>query len=519
MRVSTGLHNLRYSFIAVVALFIAGCGGGDGGSNDSTEQPVESKLTFTTVQSAKPGDIVTASVSNSSGESIDLNSIKLLADVGQGVTAEIPFEPVSSNQISFGAPLGVLKNDKFELGSGVAKLSVIPIESSSALKSSDPVNLVVGVSDFPNLNAGDLTKAYLSATRKLLLQSIGNYGLLDAKTDVISEDKISSITQSINQQIDYVDEMIAVIDRVQAGESVTFANLQGEDVTLTPASLSILDQYNFSMFQIVPQPISTKNAISRSDLQAKIDIADLYNIDEIVSNLTNNLQDFSDKNKGVISTTLGVVGAVALVAGAPEIAAAAAGIGAISFFVNTAVPAAISLSLNGGSSSILNGSASLEDFKNTGAFVLNSYLEELKSYVTGKSLELALGEKWGAVVDSGINVVSTASQFIDDDVKSAFLNGDIPGSGYPQSNFSLSCSAQLTGGSYYQVVVITNPSTSGANIQMQVSGSDGFRLTQNDTTSDGLVTFTVPVGESGVRDSINVYDADGRAQSVTTITF
>lgn len=504
--------------ILAMLLLLSACGGGGGDGGNNTPQPQSSRLAISVTQSeVMPADEVVATITGPTGTTIDSNSVELLADLGQGIVASVPFKSVSANQISFNAPMGIYLTSKLDIGSGAVKLIARPISSSSSVQSSDSVNLAVGSLNIPNTQPGNLSKAYLSATRELLLKSIGNYGLLDAKVVSLDEAKISAITQQLNQQISFLDEVISAIERAQAGESVTVGNLKEVPLTLTPESLPSLDRYNFSVFRIMPRPISPQ--ISAKAAQAATDVADQFDIKGLADDMAQNAREIAERNRSVITTTLGVVAAGAVVMNAPTIAVAAGGLAAVTWFTTTAAGAAIGLALEAGSSSILDGQATVEDFKSTGEFVLDAYLEQAVSYVQGKALSGAFGDVWGSITGAGIDVASTTSEFMQVDVAEAFQSGGIPANGYAESSFSLTVLANFSGGGSYQVTVATSHSISGEIIQVQISGTDGFRYSQNVTTSNGVATISVPVGAAGVRDSINAYDVNGRAQAATTVAF
>jgi hypothetical protein len=314
-------------------------------------------------------------------------------------------------------------------------------------------------------------------------------------------------------------------------------NLSGVSITLNKQSLASLDQYMFSVFRIQPRvktaqgPASSVrlagvSVLRRGILGAGIGVgladaqgSDLFDAKQLADDLAQAARDVAQRVRKGATTTLAVIGAVALVAGAPELALAAAGLAAVAWFTTTAAGATIGLSLQAGSSAILNGQASEKDFEATKDFVIDAYLEQAIGYVTSKGLKGALGDVWGSVANAGIKVAKTTKSFMQTDVQQAFQSGTIPTKGFSKSTFTLSVNASFGGGSSYTVVVTTSPAVSNAHVQVQISGTDGFRVSHNLTTVAGKASVGVPAGAAGVSDSINAYDIDGQAQAATTLVF
>jgi hypothetical protein len=148
----------------------------------------------------------------------------------------------------------------------------------------------------------------------------------------------------------------------------------------------------------------------------------VFDINALAKEIAQSARDIAQRNRSVVLTTLTVIGAAALVMEAPAITVAVGGLAAVAWFTTTAAGAGIGLALDAGSSAILDGQASVDDFKATGQFVFEAYLEQAVSYVRSKSLTAALGDTWGAVTEAAISVAQTTSSFMQNDrVSSGWL--------------------------------------------------------------------------------------------------
>jgi hypothetical protein len=76
-------------------------------------------------------------------------------------------------------------------------------------------------------------------------------------------------------------------------------------------------------------------------------------------------------------------------------------------------------------------------------------------------------------------------------------------------------------GSTYYVTVSTSPATDGATIRCQISGTDGYRFSQDAVTVGGVATFVAAAASpgSGIHDAINAFDLNGRASGSASLTF
>jgi hypothetical protein len=251
----------------------------------------------------------------------------------------------------------------------------------------------------------------------------------------------------------------------------------------------------------------------------QLDIDDLFDIQGLANELAQYGRTVATRVRSVSGTALSIVAAGALLAGAPAIAAGAVGLAAVTWLATTGVAVGTGLALEAGTSAVLNGKASLEDLKPSAVYAWDAYMEQAEGYVQSKVLEETFGPTWGSVVDAGINVYGTVHLFLDQDVEQAFDAGTIPQNGYPQSNFALAVSPQYEGGGTYTVTVTTSPATDGATIRLQVSGTDGYRASEDRATAGGVATFSFPSGQPGVRDAINAIHVEGRAAGSATLTF
>lgn len=432
-----GLNALVFAGV----LLSASCGGGGGGGGD-TPATGKLKLTPSSTQ-ADPANYLTATVTNVDDAAVDPARVELIADVGQNMVAPLPFQVVSGNTIRFITPLGVFQSPAFDTGPGVVKLSLRPVPTAVGLTPSLTVDLTINAQNLPAAAPGDLSRAYLAATVLLIQDSIANLEFLRDNDNSLSDETINAIIQKHNTQIAQNNQIIAAIERVQAGETITVGTIQDVDITLAPESLPSLDQYTFALFKITPtatpaaaaarasskRSLYTKRSASQPMEAAPQAIEDEFDIRGLAREIADGAREVAGRNRDIAGAVVSVIVVGALISGAPAVAAAAAGLGAVAWFTTTAAGAAIGMYLEAGTAAILDGQATTSDFTATGQFVLDSYISYAQSYLRDSALESFFGPTMGAVITAADDVRGAVSNFLTNDVMPAYQSGQIPSEG------------------------------------------------------------------------------------------
>jgi hypothetical protein len=214
----------------------------------------------------------------------------------------------------------------------------------------------------------------------------------------------------------------------------------------------------------------------------------------------------------------GIVAVGAGLAGATPLAIAAGGVAATAWMVGTLYGTAVGATLDGGSAALLDGQASWQDFAPTGKFFLDQYLSQAKDKLLAIGGKLPLGVNLQDTIALASSAADTYQSLTDLTLLPAFEAGQLNKAGYPPSNFTLSVQATA---SPYVVSVRAVGGGANARVRLQVSGTDGYVYNSDAALVGGSAEFwpTAAYAGSGIVDTINVFDLDGRASASTTVVF
>lgn len=505
----TRFHHL----IFVLCLFLGACGGGGGGGSNNEaganqNNSAQPKIALASAQAA-PFDAVSISVENPA----PTGSHEAELDLGNGIVVEIPLIETSPGTFEMTAPPGVLDSQKkFTNGTVIVRLKRtlngnVSYSDGKALE-------ILSMPTAPN-ELGKATLALLEANKFLALDSIGNLGVLQAKAS--SGLSINAAAASANQAIAEINKMIEAVNQVKSGGVVTIGEVKGQSILLNQASLAEMDRFSLAILSSIAK-ISKPKAQANGLASFESPPFSLDDPRSIATSMADKAREVATRVGQNSSLLLGVVGAAALVLGAPEIAVAAGVIGAVSFMTTTLAGTSIGAILDGGSAAIIDGKASLDDFKESTEFFGNQYLDYAQGYIVEKGLTNVFGDLGGSVINTGAEALKSYEQFTNEQILPAYDNGTLSPQGYPQSGFTLSVSASAQP---YIVTVQTLPTVSSANIRVQISGTDGYVYNSDTIATNGVATFypQPAASGSGIVDTVNAFDIDGRALASTQVTF
>jgi hypothetical protein len=492
----------------LVSLTACGGGGGDNKATGSQNNASQSRVALGSSQ-AEPFAPVSVTVESTASGGAHVAEL----DLGRGIVIPAPLVEVSPRNFTLTAPPGALdSHNKFISGTVIVRVKRT-LDGQATYSEAKALEILPLAT--PPSERGKATLTLLEANKVLTLDSLGNLGVIQSKASPGLS--INATAASANQAVAEINKMIATVKKVQSGEKITLGPVRGQLLVLDEASLAEMDRLAMGILNG-----ATKNAKPKVKAQAfaspeslSSSLDDPTSIAKIMGAAAREVAGNVGQGAGLL---LGVVGTAAVVLAAPEIAAAAEVLGAVSFMTTTLLGTSIGLVLDGGSAAIVDGKASLEDFKDSAKFFGSQYLDYALGYIADNALTDAFGEVGGSVISTGLTALQTYEQFTEEQVLPAYDSGTLASGGYPESSFSLTLSAT---DQPYAVTVRTVPAVSTARLRVQISGTDGYVYNSDTTATNGVAIFQPQAASpgSGIVDTINAFDIDGRALASTQVTF
>lgn len=433
------------------------------------------------------------------------SSYSLRADLGGGVVLDLPADAGQPDRFSFTPPVGVL-DSQGQWASGAVALTLTRRLGTDTSQSTLSLPVMMAASGVP----GTATVRLLRATQLMAQQSLSQLGLLGSKMP--SGLDLTAAASTANQLNARYAEFEALVRTAMAGQPAVLALGGGVQLPLTPALLAQLDAHALAVAGswVTPAAGRRRHALANDPFEDEAR--------SLAQEMAESARRIGKAMGDTVGLAAGVVAAGALLAGSTPLALAAGGVAATAWMVGTFFGTAVGATLDGGSAALLDGEASWQDFAPTGKFFGGQYLSLAKEALVGIGAKLPLGGK----LEEAINIAWDASEAYESvtelSLLPAFNDGTLNKAGYPDSSFTLSVQATA---SPYVVTVRAVGGGASARVRLQVSGTDGYVYNTDAVLSGGSTEFRptpAPAG-SGVVDTINVFDLDGRASGSTTVTF
>lgn len=433
------------------------------------------------------------------------SSYSLRADLGGGLVLDLPADAGQPDRFSFTAPVGVLDNQG-QWTSGQVALTLTRRLGTDASQTVLSLPVTMAASGVP----GTATATLLRATQLMAQQSLSQLGLLGSKMP--SGLDLAAAASTANQLNARYAEFEALVRRAMAGQAAVLELGGGVQLPLTAALLAQLDAHALAVTGSWVVPASGRRRHALADDLLEDDARSL------AQQMAESARRIGKALSDTVGLAAGVVAAGALLAGSTPVALAAGGVAATAWMVGTFFGTAVGAALDGGSAALLDGEASWQDYAPTGKFFGGQYLSLAKDALVGIAAKLPLGGK----LEEAINIAWDASEAYESvtelSVLPAFNNGTLNKAGYPDSDFTLSVQATA---SPYVVTVRAVGGGASARVRLQISGTDGYVFNTDAVLAGGSTEFRPSPASpgSGIVDTINVFDLDGRASASATVTF
>lgn len=423
------------------------------------------------------------------------------------VTYAVPLGSSDKGALTLMAPPGVIADPTAPaFSAGSFTVAIGWPDSTNTIQYGAPITLQVNALPIvpSTVPAGTAYLTLLKATKRLQVQ--GSSNLLSIATLAPSV-SVGAALQKGNSAAQSIDAMISLITQVQANPSVpvTIGTVQGQTITLSGASLGMLDQLALTQLNtahVLAPPASIRatryytEQIHLAPITQPRDVSGSSCTMEDVTCWTGELaaggrNSASALGKGV-AVVCYVVAGVALLSGAGELAIAAGLIGTGVTFATTAVGTALSVAIQGGGAAIANGRATLDDLKPSVDYFLTGIATNALT---------ALGELGLAQTPTSVQVAYDAAQAANNadgayndltaPVSNAIQSGQIPSSPPPADPYSATMTQDS---STNNVTVNLNPPPAGTtslNYQ-QSDAEESAYITIPVTATNGTATFNAP---------------------------
>jgi len=476
-------------------------------------------------------------------------------DVGNGTTYPAPVQVLSSTSLTVTAPpLSVSTSSGLTLGAGNIRIAIGTVGAGGTASYSPFQTIAVKALPTATFDPtpGNTTLAWLRASKLVLLQSAVDLNHIGSKAGSVNVKSAASATNAAAQQL---DTLIGEVEALQSeGPNWPYKNPWGS-FNLDYNSLLMLDQMAQAQinalnslpssmasqryarrhgrtFQIaarkqlgldtgndrtwavrVPGPVGTSSILrlrprayrssSAEDLAAEIG--------QLGTTLAATGRSGAQLLGCVAQALGGVLTVAGVIAGAPEIAVAAATIGAVSFMTTTMIGTATSLTLQSGTEEILNGQATGDGLVESASFFGNSYLALAVDTLAGSIASGLLGPTGQGAYNAVAGALGAFNN-LSASVAAAITDGDIPPAGFPPSNYTLNVSAMSTNSNgTTNYAVTTTPAIASGTVDVAVSDNSTDTLSSV-TVNNGTASFSAP-GNFDSFQSIEVYDAQGNSSA------
>lgn len=501
----------RHLVLGAGSAWLAGCGGGGGeppapppppAGGTPPVAPLAAPAFATppaTLQALHP---VTLQVQQPDPAS----SYRLQADLGQGHVVDIAGDPQAG--YPFTPPVGRLDAQR-QWSSGTLRLTLTRTRGGASAHTSVDLPLALAAAGTP----GSATATLLRATQLMAQQSLSQMGLLTSKLPAGAD--LSSVAAQANQLNARYAELEALLRGAMAGQPAMLELGGGVQLELTPALRAQLDAHALAFVALLP-PSAAASAHRRHALAGD-------EFEDEARSLAQQMAEAARRVSGAVGSTVGLAAGLVAVgaglAGATPLALAAGGIAATAWMVSTLYGTAVGATLDGGSAALLDGQATWQDFAPTGKFFADQYLSLAKDQLISIGAKLPLGGKLEDLITIASSAADTYQSLTDLQLLPAFEAGTLDKGGYPDSDFTLDVQASTEPS--YIVQVVAYGGGEGARVRLQISGTDGYVFNQDTSLDGGQASFhPQPAAPgSGIVDTINVFDLDGRASASTTVQF
>ena len=470
-----------------------GAGGTGKGSIAVTATP---KVPIIAVSAATVNPLARVSVTVTNDDPAANYTVRF--SLGANVTYNVPLGISAKGILTFAAPPGALASlSPAAFVAGNVAMTIGWPDATGALQYSTPIMLQLA--PLPNIPSsmapGTVYLAYLTATKRLMVQASGNAAVLYHKVPTLNP---GVAVKGSNQSARSIDAMITLVRRLQSNPNVQipWGTTAGTTLNLSGLSLPLMDQLAAAQFQVVSVAASAKAQLLVAKTHISGQSAQIVTGSKVALAATVNpcaldapaclSEQMSAAARGVTSavadaaSSLALAGAaIALAAGAPEIAFAAGVIGVVSAVATTNVGTAISAAIAGGTSAILNGTASADSLAPSLDYFASGLVKNAVTalgemhIVDGLPVDLQVAYDSGMAAYTASQAYEALSQALGD----AVTSGQLPSTPVVAQTYSTSLT-DLPTSTFDNYNVILNPPPAGVTAAyLSQSYEDGSFVT------------------------------------------
>jgi len=495
---------------------------------------------------------VTPSATGSSTYQLDCSGAggKQSAMVAVTITPVVPNYSASATTVDPLAPIALtVSNDnpaanytaKFSLGSNVSFTVPVGISVKGVVTTAAPPGAVTSLAP-PAFVAGSITMAlgwpdatgtvqygapitlqvnalptipstfapgtafmtHLIATKRLLVQSTTNLGVIGRKASTLS---VINAQVATNKSAQSIDAMMVLVKQIQAGGTVPFGTYNQSPITLNAASLTMLDQLAAAQISAVHTVAGLALAKGSPQIRRQLHVRSqsaraqpaAASLSCVLDDPTCLSTEFAADSRAVASyvgnvasTVCYATAAVAGLAALPELAGAAFVVGVAASFGTTAVGTALSAAIQGGTATLLSGNATAADLLPSVDFFATGVITNVITAFTDLSVETLTNETPSAIIAynaaSAVQTASSAYDNLTSGLSSALTAGTLPTTPVTVPTYTASMTELPTTNSF--TVDLTPPPAGSTDLVFTGTDATTAYSTANVTATNGVGSFT-----------------------------
>jgi hypothetical protein len=455
--------SLMKSLILLILGGLSACGGGGrgGGANALPAAPtvnVTPLVPIATVASTSVNPLapIVFTITNDNPTAVYSAQISL----GSKVQYTVPVGFSNKSVVTIAAPPGAVQSvSPPAFVAGTITVALGWADASGTLQYGAPISIqVAALPAIPEtLAPGTVFMTQLTATKRLMAQASMNLMSINHKAPSI----VAAFgVQASNKAAQSVDAMMALTRQLQATPSATapFGTYSGTAITLNAASLAMLDQLSAASLNVAQsvttaaalRPAAPGTSAKRYMHMRALALASANCALEDSTCWTNEIaagaQEVATVVGNAASSICYAAAALAVVAAAAgaapaELAVTAGLIGTAAVFGSTAVGTAVSAAIQGGTATLMNGSASASDLLPSVDYFLTGVATNAVSAIVGLGVdELPTGAQFAYNLGQAAGNASSAYSGLTSAFSDALQAGQLPSSPVTAPTYTASMS-------------------------------------------------------------------------------